>query len=497
MAIPHAGSGTFTSDFRAEFAEATNALLRRRFLWFAGIVGGLGLIVAGLAIAAAVFGAAGSGYSTLGLTMAAVSTAMYIGAFVAVYFDAVEGRTLLLLTMWVVFMDGVLNLGLRIGNVPGSLGLTGFMISHLIASCFLPWSPRQALQPAIPILVLSALLRLLVEGDTLFSGPKGIVPDLFAIGLSPIAAMPGTAICWARHSRRLDQSKVAFLARRYGEVRRELSDARRIHEALFPPPEQGKSVSYTYRYQPMSAIGGDFLHTCYTPTDDGIDEALNLILLDVTGHGIPAALTVNRLHGEMERIFAENPDTTPGDVLRLLNRYVHLTLARHSVFVTALCIRVDPKHGTIAYASGGHPPAFLRTASGLVERLDSTSFVLGACADRDFDPEPRTLTFAPGDLLVAYTDGATEARNKEGRMLGITGIERMVAATTGPALGAWPPFLLAELDRFRFGPPHDDTLLIEVFRPLTTAAALRDRSQTARHAPGPTRAPASGSPVSP
>ena len=461
-----AGSGAFTSDFRAEFAEATNALLRRRFLWFSGIVGGL-YVVATLLGAGVVMLAEDQGtLSALSIAIAIAATLVFVVAFVAVFFDAVEGRSLLLLTMWVVFIDGTTNIGTRVAEVPGSLGLMGFMISHVIASCFLPWSPRQALRPAIPLLILSALSRLLVEDDTIFDGNYQFIDELIPIVLSPIAAMPGTAICWARHSRRVDQSKVRFLAKRYSDVRRELADARKIHEALFPPPVEGRSVSYVYRYQPMSAIGGDFLHTCYTPTASGADEVLNLMMLDVTGHGIPAALTVNRLHGEMERIFAENPDTDPGEVLRLLNRYVHLTLARHSIFATALCIRVDPERNELSYASGGHPPAFLRASDGTVERLDSTSFVLGACADADFDPEPRTLRFSPGDLMVAYTDGATEARDKAGKMLGIRGVEAMLATAAGPALGTWPVYMLAELDRFREGQPDDDTLLIEVYRPI-------------------------------
>lgn len=485
MSLHAAGSGAFTSDFRAEFAEATNALLRRRFLWFSGIVGGLYVLATLFAVVMQLIQPDVGQIGGVGLILAVVATLVFIVSFVAVFFDAVEGRALLLLTMWVVFIDGVMNVSTRVADVPGAFGLLGFMISHIVASCFLPWSPRQALQPAIPLLVLSALSRLLVEHGTVFDGFGAVGGDMVAIALSPIAAMPGTAICWARHSRRLDQSKVAFLARRYGEVRRELADARRIHEALFPPPEEGRSISYTYRYEPMSAIGGDFLHTCYTPTDSGRDEALSLMLLDVTGHGIPAALTVNRLHGEMERIFAENPDTTPGEVLRLLNRYVHLTLSRHSVYVTALCVRVDPERGELVYASGGHPPAFLRGADGTVERLDSTAFVLGACPDAEFSSDPRTLRFGMGDSLIAYTDGATEARDKAGAMLGIRGIERLLAAGAGPAPGAWPGFLLAELDRFRFGPPHDDTLLIEIYRPLTTRAPVpadRTRASARAHA---------------
>ncbi len=158
---------------------------------------------------------------------------------------------------------------------------------------------------------------------------------------------------------------------------------------------------------------------------------LNVLLLDVTGHGIAAALTVNRLYGEVERLFAENPHAGPGEVLSALNKYVHLTLATHSVYVTALCLRLDQERGVLEYASGGHPPAFLCGADGRIEQLDSTAFVLGACAAPDFDPAVESRPFMPGDTLLAYTDGAIEARNSAGRMLSIAGFTKIIAGHHG------------------------------------------------------------------
>ena len=206
------------------------------------------------------------------------------------------------------------------------------------------------------------------------------MPDFVAIAFSPLIALPGTAICWFRDSRRLEKYKLRFLQQRYGEVRRELTDARKIHESLFPAEVEHGAVRMTYRYEPMRQIGGDFLFVCPAPMQGAGDggDGLNVVLIDVTGHGIPAALTVNRLHGELERIFAEDPLIPPGEVLALLNRYVHLTLAPHSIYGTAVCVRIDPGSGKLEFASGGHPPAFLRGVDGTLERLDSTSFVLGA-----------------------------------------------------------------------------------------------------------------------
>jgi serine phosphatase RsbU (regulator of sigma subunit) len=189
--------------------------------------------------------------------------------------------------------------------------------------------------------------------------------------------------------------------------------------------------------------------------------------MDVTGHGIPAALTVNRLHGELTRIFAEHPDMQPGEVLCLLNKYTHLTLSNHSVYVTAMCISVDPRTETLTYASGGHPPAFLRDAAGRVHEMESTTFVLGACPPEHFHADPKTIPFHPGDTVIAYTDGATEARDEHGRYFGINGIQKIVACENPDPDGGWPTTIRRAVEKYRFGPTADDILVIEIRRPVT------------------------------
>ena len=130
---------------------------------------------------------------------------------------------------------------------------------------------------------------------------------------------------------------------------------------------------------------------------------------------------MNRLHGEIDITFAENPDITPGEMLAKLNKYVHLTLAKHSIYATAVCLRVDHKRGIVEYASGGHPPAFIRGVDGTLRDLDPTTFVLGACSEEDFDSAQVEADLMPGDSLIVYTDGAIEARATDGKMMLIGG----------------------------------------------------------------------------
>jgi len=217
-----------------------------------------------------------------------------------------------------------------------------------------------------------------------------------------------------------------------------------------------------------------------------VGDRLSVVIVDVTGHGIPAALTVNRLHGEIDISFAENPDLSPGEMLCKLNKYVHLTLAKHSIYATAVCLRVDRARGIVEYASGGHPPAFIRGVDGSLQDLAPTTFVLGACAEGDFEAGQIQTEFTPGDSIVAYTDGAIEARSMEGRMLQIDGLRRILCSPAMPGMphggqGQWAEKILTEVAAFRGGlPPEDDTLVIEIYRPLSTDDPNAfDRAQTA------------------
>ena len=255
-----------------------------------------------------------------------------------------------------------------------------------------------------------------------------------------------------------------MLRGRYTQMKRELTDAQRIHEALFPKPINEGPVHFSYLYEPMRQIGGDFLYT--HKHGEEADAPLSVVIIDVTGHGIPAALTVNRLHGELQRLFGENPMLSPGEALEAINRYVYITMAEHSVFATALCMRVVPRSGTLEYANGGHPPAFIRTIQGHIDQLDSTTYLLGVVHDDVYTPGQRSIRFEPGDALVAYTDGANEATNEQGKMLCIRGIRDAIAFSTQTPRQSLSRVVFETVSRHHFGPIQDDTLIVEIRRPI-------------------------------
>jgi serine phosphatase RsbU (regulator of sigma subunit) len=260
----------------------------------------------------------------------------------------------------------------------------------------------------------------------------------------------------------------------------------------------------------MRAIGGDYLYAKFingqilgalrtgelpdgtgTQPPDNEPCELVVVILDVCGHGISAALTVNRLHGELERQLAEQPNITPAELLCALNRYVYLTLAHHSIFVTAVAFRVSESTDRLHYASAGHPPAIVLRPDAPAELLAPTAMVLGVDRDLMIEAQNASVPFHPGDTLIAYTDGATEARNAQGEMLNTKGLSDLAQASVGARKPQTAPphspgvctRLMSAINQHRFGPPTDDTLIVHVCRASTHAS-------TPPHAPAPRSIPA-------
>lgn len=497
-------SNAFTTEFHAEFEAERARWLRKRTLWYLGVTLGIAAItLAAIPITGAVTdGKVSTAQLVVSFLGNALATGVYVWAFIHIRRRLMSREQTVRFVYWLIvgvalysiFLTPLIQLSFTSGDevksiktstgeinsgetrltprtlalLVGGGGLNTIFVSHFFAALFIPWTPRESVRPLIPLMAVvgSVLLGLAIFGAGW--------PALLMLVLMPLVGIPGWLICVWRHGRFRDKFMYRTIKGRYADMKRELVDARRIHEALFPKPNPDGSVRFNYCYEPMRQIGGDFLFRRYGPSEHGPAPMLSVAIIDVTGHGIPAALTVNRLHGELERLFAEKPGTTPGELLDALNRYVHLTLAVHSVYVTALCLRVDPNlpaERAMEYASGGHPPAFVRTVDGKIEELTSTAFVLGAVPTEAFDAGERTIRFGPGDSVIAYTDGAIEARDQQGRMLRIEGMLRLVAHPE-TWRGAQPcDAILRHVDQHRYGPIADDTLIVEVSRPLQSDEA--------------------------
>lgn len=379
-------------------------------------------------------------------------------------------RDLLRLSFWLVVINAVIAATILHAVQDRGVGLLRVGLGFLFACILLPWTPRQALQTAAAVWLAWVLAQLLLSSERL--GLALVAADAVAA----VELLPGVIICWLRTTGLGRRIESAALRQHYEQFHRELFDARRLHEALFPPPRLTGPIRFAYHDAPRLGIGGDLLAAHEAP-----DGSLSLVLLDVAGDGIAAALTVHRLHGEIERLFAEDPGRRPRDVIAALDRYAHLMLAPHGVYATAFALRFDHL-GSVSACGAGHAPVFIRRQDGSLNRLESTTWPLGASDSLCAECEERHALIGAGEVLIAHSDGAFEWRDRHGRRLGPDGAIDIIRTTRVDDPLQWPAAFMRQLHRFRgvFGEPQHDVLVTAVC--MGVEAPRRSRFRTGRTA---------------
>lgn len=327
-------------------------------------------------------------------------------------------------------------------------GIIDLALLHLISCLIIPWSAKESAKPFIPLLLVWAMVVLIPD-----VGGWEIFDRVVVVIMSPIVLAPGAMIATWRQKRSREDLERISLGEQVRSIGGELSRARIVHDAMFPRAYDDGHVCFEFEYVPIHEIGGDYVHF-HSCQQSG---RVYLTLLDVAGHGLSAALTVNRLFGELERIRAENPDAEPNDVMALLNRYIHLTMARHNLYATGACFMLDPGNGLLQWVNAGHPPSLLRRPDGRVFDMKGTTMLLGAQSFEEFDPNQQSITLNPGDVVIAYTDGAYEARNPAGQRFGIDRMRE--TAHFSPPPRCWTKFFTTAVNKHHEGNTEDDVLI--------------------------------------
>jgi sigma-B regulation protein RsbU (phosphoserine phosphatase) len=185
-------------------------------------------------------------------------------------------------------------------------------------------------------------------------------------------------------------------------INKELEIARRIQFSTLPqsvPALAGLEIAA--RYAPMSAVAGDFYDFLYVD-----EQRVGVLIADVTGHGVPAALIASMLKVAFAGQAAHAHD--PAQVLAGLNRALWGKFEEH--FVTAAYLFVDMEKGSMRYSAAGHPPLMLLTrASGEVREIEENGLLLGMFPEAEYSS--MEFSVGPGDRILMYTDGVLEARN--------------------------------------------------------------------------------------
>jgi PAS domain S-box-containing protein len=239
------------------------------------------------------------------------------------------------------------------------------------------------------------------------------------------------------------------------EIEQDLVLAARVQQSLAPKPILWRGLRVDTFYQPAQKIGGDF--GLVTPLEE---EQLNLLVCDVSGHGISSALVANRIYSET---ITQLGNRAPlADMLRRLNSLVIQNIAAQGFFFTLAAARIDRTGRTMEFAGAGHPPAMIVQPGANPRLLPSRSTILGTLPDAVDADATLNTEIEPGDRVVLYTDGLTDVFDSHGEMLEVEGIQNIVRETSLLPFSEMRQGILNRVAAWRDGPPVDDVSLILV-----------------------------------
>ncbi len=282
----------------------------------------------------------------------------------------------------------------------------------------------------------------------------------------------------------IENNELTHELRHKERLDRELELGAEIQAQLLPrqcPTIEG--VDLAARCNTANKVGGDyydFIPTTYDqlrkPNDPASrEQPWNFAIGDVMGKGVPAGLMMTMLRG-MLRAEVLNSHS-PGHLLQHLNWVMRTDLESSNRFVTLFCAQYDPRTQVLSYGNAAHnPPLLWQAATGQVIRLDADGMLLGL--DMDTHYQENQVQLQPGDTLIYYTDGFTEASDRSGQRFDEDNLMESFcwACRNLPSAEEILNYLFSMLARFvgTDREPEDDTTLV-VMR-VTQPAEFRQLS---------------------
>jgi serine phosphatase RsbU (regulator of sigma subunit) len=238
-------------------------------------------------------------------------------------------------------------------------------------------------------------------------------------------------------------------------LEQELDLARKMQISLFPkvaPVIAGYSMAAFW--QPARETSGDYYNVFKLP-----DGLWGFIIADVCGKGAPAALRMAMAHSLVrERVEIE---PSPAALLTKVNQAL-CNQDMDMQFVTSIYGILDPAHATLKYAVAGHPPPFLRKASGEVKILEGRGIALGITPDAQY--KDLSLALAPGESLVAFTDGVTDATSPSHQTYDLDQLKKAIGSAPAQAEALLNYVQAALVDWVKEAPNYDDITLLAIAR---------------------------------
>ncbi len=245
-------------------------------------------------------------------------------------------------------------------------------------------------------------------------------------------------------------------------LQHEMEVAAAIQSHLYPKESVDiPGVQVQTSFQPAQQVGGDLFEVVRRGND------LLTIVADVSGKGVGAGLIAAGLHAGIRLLAADELPVSA--IVRRLNGYL-VTATENNRFATMVMVQIAPD-GTYTALHAGHCPSLLRRASGVVEMFEASGLPLGISADARYRPVEGRLD--PGDLMVLYTDGLTEAENASGDELGVERLRDIVSSLDVAGADGLCSRVLDGVRAFTGGVPLADDATIVILKKEADAPGSR------------------------
>ena len=270
------------------------------------------------------------------------------------------------------------------------------------------------------------------------------MPDTEPVGFVVFLAAVGYVA--ARQTVRREQ--------KLNEIQNELEVAKRIQLSILPGKfPDSANFRVAARYVPMTSVAGDFYD--FIPAGD---KCAGLLIADVSGHGVPAALIASmvKMAASAQREHAADPSSL------LAGMNAALFGNTQNQFVTAAYVHLDAEAGELKYSAAGHPPMLL-LRDGKVSEVTENGLILAAFDSPAY--ENATQRLQAGDRILLYTDGVVEAASAAGDFFGQEGLSALVRQTSGISPMEAADRIISAVQQWAVSQDDDLTVLICDYMP--------------------------------
>jgi serine phosphatase RsbU (regulator of sigma subunit) len=234
--------------------------------------------------------------------------------------------------------------------------------------------------------------------------------------------------------------------------KRELAMAQKIQSSLVPKvfPET-RLLQFSSKYMPMEALGGD-LYDVYQISD----KVFAIMILDVCGHGVPAALITTMAKISFNTNAKKSKD--PSEVVFNVNNELFDSINGNGDYFTAFYGVIDIEKGKLYYSNAGHNTIFLAHSDGTLDQLENNGPVVGVVRDLPFVSAEHVLK--NGDRLVLYTDGVIEARDEQAALYGEERLMDIIKQNMNSEVKDFTEHVFTDLQAFCGNSPRCDDIAL-------------------------------------